>query len=354
MTDDPKRSSGEGAKLAEDINHALGDGDEKKKTAPAEDPELAIDPTDPIQMAMNAALKAIDKHEGVDKPKAQETLPKPRESKPPEAEVVEVEEAEVVEEEVEVIETAEIVAEAEPEEQPGEGGGNGAPAKEGITPIEQTPEEQLEEARKIADDYYKRLLRTAADFENFKKRAANDRQALLKYGHEKLVQGLLPSLDNFERALHHVTPEEKETALAKGVEMIFQQFIQVLQKFNVKSVSGLGQKFDPTFMEAVEVRPTDAAEPGQVIAEHHRGYFLGEKLIRAAMVVVAGEVQAKEEETEVIEEAEIVEAEEVMEAGGDIVEEAEVVEEKKEEEEDIFDQVAIVIEDETEENQEPE
>jgi len=146
---------------------------------------------------------------------------------------------------------------------------------------------QYEEAKKRADDFYNKLLRMAADFDNFKKRAAAERAFIVNNANEQLFTELLPTIDNFGRAIEHIKLETADNQSLKGMEMIFNQMMEVYGRFGLKRFSAVGQKFDPNFHQAVSVSETSEAEPDTVVEEYAAGYMLHQKLLRPAMVVVA-------------------------------------------------------------------
>ena len=129
-----------------------------------------------------------------------------------------------------------------------------------------------------------RLLRAAADLENFKKRAARERDDVQRFGNERVLKDLLPVLDDLERALASA-PEGDP--LVKGVQLVKAGFEQALARHGVKAFSAMGQPFDPALHEALLQVPTAEAAPGTVVLEHARGFTLNERLIRPAMVGVA-------------------------------------------------------------------
>lgn len=133
-------------------------------------------------------------------------------------------------------------------------------------------------------DEHDRLLRAAADLENYKKRAAREREEVQRFGHERLVKELLPVLDALERALAAAPAGD---AVASGVGMTRRLFEEALSRFGVKGFSARGARFDPRLHEALMTVATAEAEPGTVVDEHQRGYFLHERLIRPAAVVVS-------------------------------------------------------------------
>ena len=153
-----------------------------------------------------------------------------------------------------------------------------------------TPEqfEELKARAAKADDHWERLLRTTADFENFKKRAARERQDALKYANESLLQKLIPVLDTFEMALAATqTGPVDGQALKAGIAMTQQQFRNTLAEAGLEEVDAGGKPFDPNLHEAVSQQETDAVPEGHVAQQLRKGYRLRERLLRPASVVVA-------------------------------------------------------------------
>lgn len=136
---------------------------------------------------------------------------------------------------------------------------------------------------KAAKDRY---LRLAADFDNFRKRARRDVEDAERRGKENLLKELLPVFDNLERASVHAGQATEAKAVAEGVEMVLRQFHDTLGRAGVTRVKTVGEAFDPSVHEAIQQIESD--EPaGSIVAEVQGGYALGDKLVRAAMVVVA-------------------------------------------------------------------
>ncbi len=150
-------------------------------------------------------------------------------------------------------------------------------------------EKELEEARKEAQEHYDKFLRLYAEFENYKKRVAREKADLVKYGNEELLRELLPVVDNLERALEHAKKKGDPEAIIEGVELVLNQFCQVLRRFGVEPIAAVGEQFDPERHEAVAEEATDEAAPGEVISEVQKGYMLNDRLLRPAKVVVAKE-----------------------------------------------------------------
>ena len=131
------------------------------------------------------------------------------------------------------------------------------------------------------------LLRLVADVENFRKRLEKERADLRDYANEALLKELLPVLDNLELALNHGRDQEACAALVAGVDNVLKGFRQAISKFGVTPIEALGEKFDPTFHNAV-MQQEDSSVPDQtVVQELQRGYLLKNRLLRPAMVVVA-------------------------------------------------------------------
>jgi molecular chaperone GrpE len=165
---------------------------------------------------------------------------------------------------------------------------------EPLVPIDMgtiTPE-QLEELKgraEKADEHWERLLRTTADFDNFKKRAAREKQDAIRYANEALLEKLVPVLDNFDAALSAAQTNSSGAAqsLQTGVAMIFQQLKKVLTESGLEEVDATGQKFDPNLHEAVSQQETTDVPEGEVLQQLRKGYKLRDRLLRPATVVVA-------------------------------------------------------------------
>jgi molecular chaperone GrpE len=129
-----------------------------------------------------------------------------------------------------------------------------------------------------------RLLRLAADFENYKKRAAREREEYVAHANERLVKDLLPILDDLERALA-AAEQHEEAQLEEGVRLVHRSLAQLLQRNGVREIAAEG-KFDPHVHEALLSQPSDAEE-GSVIDVVQKGYTLADRVVRPARVVIA-------------------------------------------------------------------
>jgi len=143
----------------------------------------------------------------------------------------------------------------------------------------------LAEQTTRAEEYFERLARLQADYENFRRRTRQEKEEFYKYASEKLISALLPVLDNFERAL--VAESSSIDSLKSGVQMIFRQLQEALAAEGVTPVPAVGEQFDPQKHEAA-LRDESGEHPDNTILEElRRGYYLKDKVIRPAMVKVA-------------------------------------------------------------------
>ena len=144
----------------------------------------------------------------------------------------------------------------------------------------------LDEVRRERDALQDRLLRTAAEFDNYRKRMDRERRELSEYATSDVLLDILPIVDNFERALQSPTGADVE-AFRRGIELIHKQMLDLLRKRGVTPIDALGADFDPNVHQAVVQEPSDEYREGEVMQEFQRGYKLGDRLLRAAMVKVA-------------------------------------------------------------------
>jgi molecular chaperone GrpE len=134
-------------------------------------------------------------------------------------------------------------------------------------------------------DEHERHLRAAADLENYRKRAQREREEVQRFGTERLLKDLLPVVDDLDRALAAAGPDEP---LVAGVRLVRRVLEEALARHAVEVFSALGQPFDPRLHEALAQLEAPEAEPGTVVAEHGRGFLLHGRLLRPALVAVAG------------------------------------------------------------------
>ena len=145
----------------------------------------------------------------------------------------------------------------------------------------------LEKAERQRDEYYDLLVRKTAEFDNFRKRTERERQTLADAAAADLITELLPLVDDLERALQVEASDEGSSSYRRGVELIHKQLLEVLRKRGVRPIDALGADFDPYYHQAVSHEPVAGRRDGEIIEEFRRGYMLGDRLLRPAMVQVA-------------------------------------------------------------------
>jgi molecular chaperone GrpE len=152
--------------------------------------------------------------------------------------------------------------------------------------------EQLKTQAAKAEENWERLLRMTADFDNYKKRAARERQDAVSFANENLLNKLLPIMDAFEMALTAATSDPAGKSLQAGIVMISNQLKSVLAEAGLEEIDANGKPFDPNLHEAVSEQETPDAPEGQVIRQTRKGYKFRNRLMRPAGVVVAKKTTA--------------------------------------------------------------
>jgi molecular chaperone GrpE len=147
---------------------------------------------------------------------------------------------------------------------------------------------ELEKLRAERNDLFERLARLQAEFDNYRKRAAKENAEYRDYAVSDAARALLPVIDSFTLALKNSAAKPED--LRKGVELIFKQLQDVLQKLNIERVPAQGEPFDPHVHEAIEMVETDAAPDHHVLEELQPGYRIKGRLLRPAMVRVAKKI----------------------------------------------------------------
>ena len=153
--------------------------------------------------------------------------------------------------------------------------------------------ERLGAALKEVEDWRGKAYRSAADLDNFRKRAIRERDEARKFAIESVLKDLIPVADNLERALAHANGGGG--ALADGVSMIRKQFLSALERNGAKPFEPNGEPFDPQFHEAMQQVPRTDVEPGTCIEVFQKGWMLHERLVRPAMVVISSAVETADE-----------------------------------------------------------
>jgi molecular chaperone GrpE len=165
-----------------------------------------------------------------------------------------------------------------------------APDNAAVVEAQLTPEqitELLARAEK-ANENWDKLLRQTADFENYKKRVAREKQEATKYANESLLQKLIPVVDNFEAALTAASAQNAVSdSFQTGVNMIYTQLKSTLADAGLEEIDAINKTFDPNFHEAVSQQETADIPEGNIVQQLRKGYKLRDRLIRPATVIVA-------------------------------------------------------------------
>jgi molecular chaperone GrpE len=157
--------------------------------------------------------------------------------------------------------------------------------------------EKVEALEKEKRDTYERLLRAAADLDNLRKRTRKEIDEARLLAKEQVLKEILPGIDNLERALAVASGEGGAEAIVEGVRLVLRQFQTALDRVEVKPFESVGQAFDPTRHEAISQIETADLPPGTVAGEMQRGYSIGNRLLRPALVAVAKAPAPKDEGT---------------------------------------------------------
>ena len=152
--------------------------------------------------------------------------------------------------------------------------------------LEETVEEVTETIEKEKyDELYDKHLRLMAEYDNFKKRTQKEKEDLGTFAAAGVIEKLLPVIDNFERALESLSDDEKNT-FSDGVEMIYRQLVETLEKTGVSEIEAVGKEFDPELHNAVMHIEDEEAETNTVVEQFMKGYKFKDKVIRYSMVKV--------------------------------------------------------------------
>jgi molecular chaperone GrpE len=144
----------------------------------------------------------------------------------------------------------------------------------------------LDIVKRERDEYYDRLLRKTAEFDNYRKRVERERRAQADQAVTDLLQELLLVVDDFDRALT-VDADDNPASYRKGVELIHAKLHDLLRKQGIRPIEAIGAEFDPNLHQAVAHEASPGHRDGEVIGEMRRGYMIGDRLLRPAMVKVA-------------------------------------------------------------------
>jgi molecular chaperone GrpE len=162
-------------------------------------------------------------------------------------------------------------------------------SSEDLEPVEGATQTAADagEMQRQRDEYYDRLLRKTAEFDNYRKRIERERQQVTEAAAADLIGELLPLVDDLERALRSDAGDQSVDAYRRGVELIHKQLLELLRKRGVRPIDTVGADFDPHYHQAVAHEHVEGRRDGEVTDEFRRGYMLGDRLLRPAMVKVA-------------------------------------------------------------------
>ncbi|HWR60071.1 MAG TPA: nucleotide exchange factor GrpE [Clostridia bacterium] len=149
------------------------------------------------------------------------------------------------------------------------------------------PEKEIAELKKQSEENYNRLLRMQADFDNYKKRVARERDDMFNNAVETIAQQLLPVVDNMERAADAFRKDQLDEKYISGVEMVCKQLVEVLERNGIKEIEALDKEFDPNIHHAVMQVPGEAEDENKVKEVFQKGYLLGNRVIRPTLVKVS-------------------------------------------------------------------
>jgi molecular chaperone GrpE len=159
----------------------------------------------------------------------------------------------------------------------------------------------IESLQKEKEELFGKLQRVSADYANYQKRVPKQISDTISYEKERIIKTLLPALDNFEHTLQNAHSAEDVDVLVKGIQIIYDQLIEILKSHNVEQIKALGETFDPAVHEAMTQRTDIKREQNVVLEEFQKGYTLNGRVIRPSKVIVnklpAGEIKEQPEAT---------------------------------------------------------
>ena len=148
------------------------------------------------------------------------------------------------------------------------------------------PDKKADKLQAKVDELEDKVKRQLAEFENYRRRTDNEKNAMFETGARNVIEKILPVIDNFERGLATIPEEEKNKPFADGMEMIYKQLMAELDKIDVKVIEAVGKEFDPNFHNAVMQVQNDELESGTVAQELQKGYTYRNTVVRHSMVAV--------------------------------------------------------------------
>ena len=148
-------------------------------------------------------------------------------------------------------------------------------------------QEQLAQEKKKTDEYLDNWRRTAAEFQNFKRRAEKDKADHAQYANQRLLKRVLDVLDSFDAGFKAVPEAYQREPWVEGMRAVERQLLQILEQEGVTPIDAKGKEFDPNFHEAMFYEPSPGADEGEILAELQRGYMLHDRVLRPTRVKVA-------------------------------------------------------------------
>lgn len=146
---------------------------------------------------------------------------------------------------------------------------------------------EIEELKKQSEENYNRFLRVQADFDNFRRRTVKEKEETAKFASSKVIEQLIPVMDNFERAISAGEENSDNDSMVEGVKMVFKQIEQIFEKEGVEPIPAEGEAFDPNYHQAVMQVESDEHDAGIVVEELQKGYKMKGRVLRPSMVKVS-------------------------------------------------------------------
>lgn len=158
--------------------------------------------------------------------------------------------------------------------------------------LPENAENKITELEAQVKEWQDKLLRKAAEFENYKRRSENDQFNLINYAAESFILKLLPLVDDFERSLQHINEIHNIDAVKAGIKLVYEKLLKVLDEQGVKKMKSKGEPFNVEYHDALMQRKDDSVPPHTVLEEIETGYLYRDKVIRHAKVIVSEEVSS--------------------------------------------------------------
>lgn len=180
-------------------------------------------------------------------------------------------------------------AETAQEETSGEpSAGDGEKAAKSDRKEKRKKDKKQDPLKEKVEELEDRVKRQMAEFDNFRKRTEKEKTAMFETGAKSVIEKILPVVDNFERGLASVPEEEKDGAIAQGMQMIYKQLMTELENLDVKPIPAVGEEFNPEFHNAVMQTESEEFESGTIAQELQKGYTYRDSVVRHSMVAVVG------------------------------------------------------------------